>query len=147
MPASSPGMNGPSKDVKEIKRPQSSGQAQQGNQLGPEVSPRNTSTGTAPPTPGTSNQPTPGLPPTNLPPPPGGSSAQNSAPQQPMPSMLGMPMNIPGMTGMNPGDFMFDASLMEDFDVFNKPDGDLNFERDFGQWFNTTEDGAGLELK
>ena len=61
-----------------------------------------------------------------------------------MPSMLGMPMNIPGMTGMNPSDFMFE---MEDFDVFNKPEGDINFERDFGQWFNTTEDGASLELK
>jgi hypothetical protein len=146
-------MNGPSKDgAKDIKRPQSNGQPQQGNQPGPEVSPRNTSTGTAPPTPGTSNQPTPGLPPTNLPPPApnsGGPSAQTPAPQHPpgMPSMLSMPMNIPGMTGMNPGDFMFEANLMEEFDVFSKPEGDINFERDFGQWFNSTEDGAGLELK
>jgi len=145
-------MNGPSKDgAKDIKRPQSNGQPQQGNQPGPDASPRNISTGTAPPTPGATNQQTPGLPPTNLPPPPasvsGGSSAQGSVPQQPpMPSMLGMPMNIPGMTGMNSGDFMFETNLMEDFDVFNKQEGDINFERDFGQWFNTTtDDGAGLE--
>jgi collagen type III alpha len=59
--------------------------------------------------------------------------------------MLNLPMNIPGMTGMNAGDF-FETNFMEDFDVF-KPEGDINFERDFGQWFNSTEDGAGLELK
>lgn len=50
------------------------------------------------------------------------------------------------MTTMNAGDFMFDP-LMEDFDVFKQEGDSINFERDFGQWFNSAEDTAGLETK
>lgn len=135
-------MNGPSKEgAKDITPPQSNGQSQPGNQPGPDVSPRNTTT--APPTPGASSQPTPGLAPTSLPPPAsasGGPSAQMPTPQQ--------SAGMPGMLSMNmTGDFMFETTLMEDFDVFGKQETDINFERDFGQWFNTTEDGTGLEMK
>uniref|UniRef100_A0A0W0G9C8 Uncharacterized protein n=1 Tax=Moniliophthora roreri TaxID=221103 RepID=A0A0W0G9C8_MONRR len=39
------------------------------------------------------------------------------------------------------------ASQLEDFETgLFRPDGDINFERDFGQWFNHPDDIAGLEM-
>lgn len=139
MAANSPGMNGPPKDgPKDVKPPPPNGQPHLGNQQGPDVSPRNSTAGTAPPTPGVSHQQPPGPPPTSLPPPTSrGPGAQTPTPQQQpgMAGMLSMPMNISGMSD----NFMFG---MEDFDVFSKHD-----DLDFGQWLNNTEDGPNFELK
>jgi hypothetical protein len=53
-----------------------------------------------------------------------------------MTSMLGMPMNM-GMCVINSSDLgMFEPPFMEDFDVF-KTEDEINFERDFGEWFTT----------
>jgi hypothetical protein len=53
-----------------------------------------------------------------------------------MTSMLSMPMNM-GMPAMNSSDLgMFELPFMEDFDVF-KTEDNINFERDFGEWFTT----------
>ncbi|KAK7015145.1 hypothetical protein VNI00_019193 [Paramarasmius palmivorus] len=40
------------------------------------------------------------------------------------------------------------ANQLKDFDMsLFRPDGDINFERDFGQWFNDPGDVAGLDIK
>jgi len=39
------------------------------------------------------------------------------------------------------------ASSLDEFDTsLFRPDGDINFERDFGQWFNP-DDVSGLDMK
>ena len=138
MVANSPGMNGPQKDgSKDVKPLQPNGQPHLGNQPGPDVSPRNSTAGTAPPTPGVTHQQPPGPPPNSIPPPTSrGPGAQTPTPQlQPgMAGMLSIPMN---MSGMDADNFMFG---MEGLDVFKHDD------IDFGQWLNTTED-PGFELK
>jgi len=133
-PTPSPGMNG-LKDAVKDNKPNGQPQVQQGP-----ASPRNA---TAPPTPGVSTQ-TPGL---QQPPPGGtvsGSAPQTSGPaSQPPPgvnSMLGMPMDMPGM---NAGDLsVFDSGFIAGMEFGPGTD---TFEREFGQWFNTTEDGSGLD--
>jgi len=139
---------------------------QQGQQQGmsgqpthnPDGSPRNLppgGNGTAPQTPVPNNQTAPGQPQQSQPggPPPPPQQQQQQQPQQQqnpplggnmMTSMLGMPMNM--SSGMNVDLGMFDQSFnLDDFDAF-KPDGDINFERDFGQWFSP-EETSGLDLK
>jgi len=41
------------------------------------------------------------------------------------------------------------ASSLDDFDSTNlfRPDGDINFERDFGEWFNGDDSIEGLDMK
>ena len=40
------------------------------------------------------------------------------------------------------------GGMMEEFDAsLFRPDGDINFERDFGQWFNPEDLGGGLDMK
>lgn len=139
-PTPSPGMNGLPKDATKDNKP--NGQPPAPNQQQGPASPRNA---TAPPTPGPSTQTAPGL---QQPPPGGtvsGSATQTSGPaSQPPPgvnSMLGMPMDMPGM---NAGDLsMFEPGFMAGMEFV--PSTDINFERDFGQWFNTTADGSGLD--
>lgn len=84
-----------------------------------------TATGTAPPTPVPS----------------GGSQQQSQPPPmqglEPSPSLMG---TGPGGGGeIFPNDFINNiASSLDDFDpsIFRNEGGDLNFERDFGQWFS-----------
>jgi collagen type III alpha len=47
-----------------------------------------------------------------------------------------------------PTDFIHSvASSLDEFDTsIFRPDGDINFERDFGQWFNPDDVGV-LEMK
>jgi len=64
-------------------------------------------------------------------------------------SMMNTMVGIPTSMGNDITDLgMFGQSFMniEDLELF-KPEGDINFEREFGQWFNGPEDGgsSGLE--
>lgn len=90
------------------------------------------------PTPNNSNS-------TPLPPPP------NLDHPSPASSMLGNlplpPSHMPGMMPNGMGSDMFSADFMSDIttglDTFDpnifRDSGDLNFERDFGQWFNPND--------
>jgi collagen type III alpha len=68
-----------------------------------------------------------------------------------MSTVLGMPaaggMGGPQEMGMfDPGPFMnLPDSLEFDPTMFRPDGGDLNFERDFGQWFNPDDVGQGLD--
>lgn len=117
---------------------------------GPGGSPQNqamgrqtpTATGTAPPT------PAPGTGMNNGPPPP--STPNNNPMTAPSPSsLLSMNGGGPGMsTDLFSTDFITSvANTLDDFDASSifRPDGDINFERDFGQWFNGDDAmGGGL---
>lgn len=109
--------------------------------------------GTAPST------PAPGVPGSNAPGPQGPPPATNGAPNAnmaPSPSSsMGAPLNPGPMVNQQqalsdplfPTDFMQHLSnSLDDFDsnIFRN-DGDINFERDFGQWFNG--DDVPLDLK
>ncbi len=67
-------------------------------------------------------------------------------------SILGM---APSGSGLGPGDMnLFDNAFMDigsEFDpsTLFRPDGDINFERDFGQWFNPDDTvmGTSLDMK
>ncbi|KAF9528949.1 hypothetical protein CPB83DRAFT_906442 [Crepidotus variabilis] len=67
--------------------------------------------------------------------------AQRTQPQQSqlMNSMPSMPMNRMNLSGDLS---MFDPEFMgmDTFDAIFKTDGDINFEREFGQWFTQTDD-------
>lgn len=113
--------------------------------------------GTGPPTPAPGNQqiqnqgggPGPG----QL-----GVGGQNMAPS-PSSLMGGPPMNVSAMGGqpslggadMAGGIFSSDfiqsvASSLDELDgTLFRPDGDINFERDFGQWFNPDDVGGALD--
>lgn len=58
----------------------------------------------------------------------------------------------PSSGGLGPGDMnLFDNAFMDigsEFDpsTLFRPDGDINFERDFGQWFNPDDAGLGASL-
>ncbi|RDB18487.1 hypothetical protein Hypma_000245 [Hypsizygus marmoreus] len=168
MPPPSPAMNGPPKDQNGPGGPggPNSGKNQNLNPNMPTThgSPRNpppnvnsnagqtpNANGTGPPTPVPGSQQGqggggPG----------GGVGGQNMAPSPS--SILGgpPPMNTsslgqPGMVGADMGnifstDFIQSvASSLDEFsDTMFRPDGDINFERDFGQWFNP-DDVAGLD--
>ena len=64
-------------------------------------------------------------------------------------SLLGMP---PSSNSLGPGDMtIFDNTFMDlgsEFDpsTLFRPDGDINFERDFGQWFNPDDTVMGASL-
>jgi len=62
--------------------------------------------------------------------------------QQPPPSASSAPDML------FPTDFIHSvASSLDEFDTsIFRPDGDINFERDFGQWFNPDDVGV-LEMK
>ena len=65
--------------------------------------------------------------------------------------MLGIPGGGMGadMSIFDPSNFMGDLGADFDAALF-RPDGDINFERDFGQWFNPDESaglGSGLDMK
>ena len=82
-----------------------------------------------------------------------------------MSGMMSSPSNLLGMSpggmgnlGMSglPTDMLFDTNFstmmgtgIDDFDasLFGSRDGDINFERDFGQWFNPDDVGVNLDLK
>ncbi|KAF8972729.1 hypothetical protein BDZ97DRAFT_854083 [Flammula alnicola] len=166
MPPPSPAMNGPPKDGNKDgnnanKGPAGgnppNGQQQQQPTHNPDGSPRNqppggpSGSGTAPPTPVPSNQPNPQQ--QQPPPPPNHLAGMMSS----TPSMLGMPPT--GGMGAAPDMTMFDPSFISsmadglggEFDptTLFRPDGDINFERDFGQWFNPDDNamGTGLDMK
>jgi hypothetical protein len=131
MPPPSPGMNGP-KDQASDKKP-TDGSPRNAAQNAPGQS--NNQSGTAPPTPGTT------------------SSMTDPSPS----SVLGVggSMNQPGSSASNVDLFSTDfiQSVASGFDEFDPnmfsstgTDRDLNFERDFGQWFNPDDVGT-LEMK
>ena len=73
----------------------------------------------------------------------GGPSGGGVLPGLPPPSGMGGPTDM----GMFDGAFMNLPDTL-DFDpttMFRPDGGDLNFERDFGQWFNPDDVGAGLD--
>jgi collagen type III alpha len=79
--------------------------------------------------------------------------SSNSMLGNPAMSMVGGPQNSIGGPSADlsstifPADFLSNvASGLDDFDngLFRGTDGDINFERDFGQWFNP-EDVSGLD--
>ena len=65
------------------------------------------------------------------------------APPQQNNTMIGM-----GMVGEITDLAMFGQSFtnLEELDIF-KPEGDLDFEREFALWFNGPEDGGGSGLE
>ncbi|GLB41577.1 hypothetical protein LshimejAT787_1001770 [Lyophyllum shimeji] len=171
-PPQSPGMNAPPKDQNAGPGAQNNAKNASQNPSMPanHGSPRNpppgsnnsghtpNANGTGPPTPAPGNpqNPNPGG--------PGqgglGVGGQNMAPS---PSSIlgsgGPPMNTSSMGGqpslgtdMSGGIFSTDfiqsvASSLDEFDTtLFRPDGDINFERDFGQWFNP-DDVSGLDMK
>lgn len=165
MPPPSPSMNGPPKDQNN-----SSGNGGPKNGMNLE-SPRNApnattnsnptpnGNGTGPPTPGSSNQPNQNSGPG--PQGPVGGVGQNMAPSPSASSLLGgPPMNANPMAGPSLGvnppgmadnifttDFINSvASSLDEFETtLFRPDGDINFERDFGQWFNPDDVGGGMD--
>lgn len=143
MPPPSPAMNGPPKDqnLKDAKPNASNGH--------PEGSPRNAinaGQGQGPPNPGNPSQGGT-APPTPVPGP-------NQVMTAPSPSaILGNPAPPMGQSSQGTELFANDfiqsvASSLDEFDpsIFRPEGGDINFERDFGQWFNP-DDVGGLELK
>ncbi|KAF8075199.1 hypothetical protein FPV67DRAFT_620427 [Lyophyllum atratum] len=172
MPPPSPAMNGPPKD-QNSHGPSASNSAKNPNQNpGMPVnhgSPRNpppgsnnnsgqtpntNGTGPSTPAPGNPQNPNQGGPGQG----PGPGGLQNMAPS-PVSILGGPPMNTSSMGGqpslsadMSGGIFSTDfiqsvASSLDEFDTtLFRPDGDINFERDFGQWFNP-DDVTGLDMK
>ncbi|TFK75047.1 hypothetical protein BDN72DRAFT_853736 [Pluteus cervinus] len=72
---------------------------------------------------------------------------QNSAPQAPPPPAS---PSVADMSNIFSNDFISNiASSLEVFDSTNlfRPDGDINFERDFGQWFNPEDVNGNLDMK
>ena len=167
MPPPSPAMNGPPKDNNG-----GNGKDAGGNKgLGPggnnnPGSPRNQApsgggAGTAPPTPVPGSQPGPQQQQQQ----PGNQNPLNPSPAAmmgvtPTGSGSGGGLGGGGLGGLQPDLTMFNPEFMnnmttslEDFtgtaDFFRTgPDGDINFERDFGQWFINPDDvGAGLDVK
>jgi collagen type III alpha len=139
MPPPSPAQNGANKDQGGSKDSDASRNAPGNAGHTPNAG------GTAPttPAPGTSGPGPQGPPPQT-----------NGAPTASPSSILGAPLNA-GPLGnqqsvlpdaMFPPDFMQQLSSLDDFDsnIFRN-DGDINFERDFGQWFNG--DDASLDMK
>ena len=70
----------------------------------------------------------------------------------PSSSMLGMG-NLGSLGGLST-EMLFDPNFVmgggvDDFDasLFGTSNGDINFERDFGQWFNPDDVGVNLDLK
>ena len=169
LPPPSPAMNGPPKDGqpgsgpgKDVKSVMPNGQPPPPQQPGqqthnPNGSPRNVppgggpgGNGTAPPTPVPSNLSTPSQQPSQVPPPtpvqqPPPPPQQNSLGGGMMNSMMGIPMGM-GSDITDLGMFGQSFMNMEDLDMF-KPEGDINFEREFGQWFNGPEEGGGSGLE
>lgn len=134
MPPPSPAMNGPPKDQQQQQQQGGPPNGAKGpsNMQANHGSPRpgQTPNGTGPPTPVPQQQPNqggPGL----------GMGGQNMAPS-PSAILGGPPQSMGG--DIFSTDFIQNiASSLDDFpqnmDLF-RPDGDINFERDFGQWFN-----------
>lgn len=145
------------------------GQPPQGTH-NPDGSPRNvppagggpSNGGTAPPTPVPTNRPNPQQQQPqqqsqSQPPPQPTQQTQPPQPQSnpnPMAGMMSSPLSMLGMGGSNmnlgPSDIIFDPFAgVEDFDAMNNnlftrdTASDINFERDFGQWFNNPDDLAG----
>ncbi|KAJ7065293.1 hypothetical protein C8F01DRAFT_1248890 [Mycena amicta] len=67
----------------------------------------------------------------------------------------GNPVGMPLPPGSGPGpseplfsnEFMQNmASSLDDVDFMFRQDSDINFERDFGQWFNSADDVTGMDL-
>jgi len=153
MPPPSPAMNGQSKDQSGQNKDPKSGGSNPSNGH-PEGSPRNAPSGGPGQGPGAPNSGNPGQ---GNPTPATPVTGPTMTAQSPS-SMLGNPttsMNQPQSTASS-ADMIFNSdflqsvasSLNDDFDpsVF-RADGDLNFERDFGQWFNPDDGVAGLDLK
>ncbi|KAG6884398.1 hypothetical protein C0993_011594 [Termitomyces sp. T159_Od127] len=174
-PPPSPALNGPPKDQKPPLMP--GGAPGPGNAKNPmQNMPANHSSPRNPPPPGVPGQPgsasqTPtmgvnGIVPGPSTPVPGNTAAINSAstpgpgsmggppPPPPPPSGLGDPGGPGSMGGLGEGD-LFSTEFIQTvtgLDVFDprflEPTGDINFERDFGQWFNNPDDGmTGLDMK
>ncbi|KAK7031491.1 hypothetical protein R3P38DRAFT_2701217 [Favolaschia claudopus] len=116
-----------------------------------DVSPRNqplpnpNAPGTAPPTPNSTPQQPPG--------PQGGNSMAPSPGLMMNPNVSTGAMNSVGMPlppSATPTDTIFNSDFMQNMEDFVsdvglfRGDGDLNFERDFGQWFNP--DDVGMDL-
>jgi len=75
-------------------------------------------------------------------------------------SMLGGPMagigGPPAPGGPSADLTMFSTNFLDNLtgdlgefgdNIFGRPDGDINFERDFGQWFNPDDISTGLDMK
>ncbi|KAK7445115.1 hypothetical protein VKT23_014983 [Stygiomarasmius scandens] len=75
-------------------------------------------------------------------------------------SMLGGPMGgiggPPAPGGPSADLAMFSTNFLDNLtgdlgefgdNIFGRPDGDINFERDFGQWFNPDDISTGLDMK
>ncbi len=145
MPPPSPAQNGPNKDQggsKDVKQEDLS------RGVGGNASQTPNASGTAPPT------PAPGAL-TNQGPTPATNGAPNSSIAQSPSSILGTPLN-PGpivnqqsvlADSLFPPDFMQHLSnSLDDFNTNMFPaETDINFERDFGQWFNG--DDVQLDMK
>ncbi|KAK7038775.1 hypothetical protein VNI00_010661 [Paramarasmius palmivorus] len=112
-----------------------------------------TNPGTASSTPVLSQQAPPGGPPLM-----GSQPTPQSQGPTPQPGMLASSSSTllttpihpsPQVTDMFTNEFMQSvANQLEDFDSnLFRPDGDINFERDFGQWFNDPGDSGGLDIK
>jgi len=169
MPPPSPAMNGPPKDQNSGPGGPNNGKNPNMNNTPnnsghPDGSPRNQPPnsgnnsgqtpnpgGTGPPTPAPNNKlgPGPGQV-QNMAPSPSPSSVLNNIPLSMNASSMGGPpgMGPDSMAPIFPTDFIQSvASSLDDFDspVF-RPDGDINFERDFGQWFNPDE-AMGIDMK
>jgi hypothetical protein len=153
MPPPSPAMNGQSKDQSGQNKDPKAGGSNTSNGH-PEGSPRNAPSGGPGQGPGASNPGNPGQ----------GSATPATPVTGPTSNMtVPSPSSIPGnptstsMTQSTPSnadlmfsnDFMQMVSTLDDnFDPSTfRVDGDLNFERDFGQWFNPDDGVAGLDLK
>ncbi|KAF7317793.1 hypothetical protein MKEN_00867200 [Mycena kentingensis (nom. inval.)] len=119
----------------------------------PGSSPRNqpitggpTQPGTGPPTPqGGGMAPSPGLMMN-----PAASGGPGGGPPPP-PSMNAMPLqpgSAPGADPLFSNEFMQDmAGSLDVNDFMFRSDTDINFERDFGQWFNNPDEVGGMDLK
>lgn len=167
MPPPSPAQGGPPKAIKQegggngggLNPTGPNGQQQQQQQHNPDGSPSNappgaggggggpSGGGTAPPTPVPGNRPNPQQP-----------QQQQQQQQQnpnPMGGMMSSPsplLNLPPTTNMGLGTDMFEfGNMVDDFEnnfLVNNTTGDINFERDFGQWFNHPDDlTSGLDMK
>jgi len=159
-PTPSPGMNGP-KDQNggpvgagaggpnnQNGKNQNQGQGGGNNATNNDGSPRNqppnagnnagqtpNASGTGPPTPAPGSQQQQNQ---------GPGSGQNMAPSPT--SILGGPPSLSDQ--LSPNIFSTDfiqsvASSLDEFEQVFRPDGDINFERDFGQWFNQDAMGGG----
>ncbi|KAG6836502.1 hypothetical protein H0H93_007431 [Arthromyces matolae] len=163
-PPPSPALNGPPKDQKPPLIQNVSGNGKNPMQ-NPNMAPANHSSprnppasgppgnigqnGPGPSTPAPQNAPQPN---NNAPPPP---SSVMGGPQSMAPSpsaILGGVGDAPSMGLTNQdifsNDFIQSVAGSLDFDPsFLQPPGDINFERDFGQWFNPDDAMTGLDMK